>query len=440
MRSKLLSPLPRLAPGPDRNPGTPDELRWCGDAPREPALTLFAGGSGVELTSTAKADLLKQLRGGEHVELELEAITFIQRETPNRNYVRFKAGILAAFAKSFAGQPMLADHNSWELSARGGTIVASKLEHNEDGSKQIRMRLKLVKPWAVEGALDGTLDRFSIGWSRAGVVECSICNESLAKCDHWPGDRVGDKVCEAVFTAAVGTEVSGVNVPAVVGTRIDSISRLEAIDPGSLAYILAEDTTHREPDDMKNLPLLLLALSLPSTASEEDAIAAAQAQADRLKIAEGKLVNVGDRLAVVERETTARLAVDRRALIDSSITQLIAAGKLKPASELEAALRRQGGMTTKADGTIEVDVKRDVDVFSASVKDLLAVGASVTPIGAPLLAAKADPKTPPVTEAKAYLAESPESAKWLATAGITPEQFEKHGANAREIVASRRES
>lgn len=416
MRFKLQQP--RHQPHQPRDRG---ELKWCGDAPREPSCTLFSS-SGEALADADRGELLKAVRAGEVVELELEAVTFIQRDTPNRNYVRFKAGILASFAKSFAGQPMLSDHNQWELSARGGTILSSKLEHADDGSKQIRMRLRLVKPWAVEGALDGTLDRFSIGWSRTGVVECSICSESLAKCDHWPGDRVGEKVCEAVFTAAVGTEVSGVNVPAVVGTRIDSISRLEAIDPSSLADILAEDTTSEGFDTMKLFPALLAILCLPSTASEEDALKAVEDQADKLRIAEGKLSNVSERLTAIETDTKARLAAERKATIDSTIGQLIAGGKLKPGSELESALRRQG--------------ERDLDVFAATAKEMIAVGASVTPIGAPLIAATKDPVVVPATDAKAYLADAPETQKWLTAAGITPEQFEKHSGNGRAMIGA----
>lgn len=430
------SPRPKLQSQP--RPGTSREpIRWHAAAEREPLCTLYAKG-GEALDDKAKAELLRAARLGEPVELQLEAVAFVQRETPNRNYVRFKPGMLAAFAKSFEGQPMLRDHMSWQLTARGGTIVSSKLEHMPDGTKQIRMRLNLVKPWAVESALDGTLDRFSIGWSRTGPVMCSLCGESLAKCDHWPGDRGTDgKVCEAVFTAADGTEVSGVNVPAVIGTRIESISQLDAIDPSLLADILAENTTPGEPKQMKTLlAAIVTSLSLPEASTDDDALRAVEALADELKIEKAKASAHGERLATLEADSTARARADRLMIVDGGIARLLAAGKIKPGSETEAALRRQGGLTKKTDGSIDIDMKRDVGVFEASVKDLLDHGVTMTPVGAPLPATKPDPSPAAPTEAKAMVAANPTLAGMLKAAGITDEQFEKHGANGREMLAA----
>lgn len=405
------------------------DVRWCAEVPREPACVLYAKGSGTPLDEAAKEEMLRAARAGEVVSLEVEAVTFIQRDTPNRNFVRFKPGMLATFAKSFEGQPMLRDHASWSMAARGGTILASKLEHNDDGSKQIRMRLELVKPWAVEAALDGTLDRFSIGWSRTGIVECSFHCAAWSKCDCWPGDTMSDGTrMQLVFTAADGTEVSGVNVPAVVGTRIEAIQQLTAIDDGTLlADILAEHATHREQETMKPeiYAALVASLGLSATATHEEVAEAAQAQADKLKIAESKGSDVAARLAAVEKASTDRAAAERITKIDDSIAKLIAAGKLKPdpaPASLESALRRSGA--------------RDFDVFAATVADMLSVGASITPVGKPALAITADPNGGVIKDGAAFLTANPEAAKWLSKAGVTPEQFEKHGANAREIVES----
>lgn len=397
--------------------------------PRDPGCTLYAKGGGEPLDAKAKAEMMRAARAGEVVSLEVEAVTFIQRDTPNRNFVRFKPGMLATFAKSFEGQPMLRDHASWSMAARGGTIIASKLEHNEDGSKQIRMRIELVKPWAVEAALDGTLDRFSIGWSRTGVVECSFHCAAWSKCDCWPGDSMSDgSKMQLVFTAADGTEVSGVNVPAVVGTRIEAIQQLTAIDDRTLlADILAEHATAREQEimDSKLFAVLVATLGLSATATPEEVVDAAQAHADKLKIAESKSADVASRLAAVEKAATDRAAAERVSKIDESIAKLIAAGKLKPDAapgSLESALRRSGA--------------RDFDVFSATVADMLAVGASITPVGKITPALSTDPNGGVIKDGAAFLTANPEAGKWLAKAGISAEQFEKHGANAREIVES----
>lgn len=425
---------------------------WCSRPSVEP-VTLFVSGSETPITEAERKELIARVRAGEVIELELEAVTFIQRETPNRNFVRIAPKILSAFAKSFAGQPFLRDHAQDEQQARGGTIITSKLEAGDEGEKQIRMRLKLVKPWAVESALDGTLDRFSIGWHRTSPSDCSICKGPwlAPTCDHWPGllDAKTGKVAELIVTGADGTEASGVNVPAVLGTRIESISQLSAIDPGSLADILAADASPSADDEKEEAPMKLLAalisaLALPATSTEEDVLAAVNDQReeltgmrDRLTIAEAASGSVKERLAAIEVENAKRAAKDRLAAVDAGISQLIAAGKIKPGSETESALRRQGGVLKKADGTIEIDTKKDLDVFSASVADLLATGPVVTPVGAPLPANKPDPAPVAPTEAKAFLAQSPTTASWLAKAGIKPEEFEKHGENGRLHVVGR---
>jgi hypothetical protein len=416
---------PQIQPPISEQQNRGEQIRWCADAPIIEGLQLFAGGNGDPIKASDRSSLLERLRKGETVELELEAITFLQRTTPNRNYVRFKPGMLAAFAKSFEGQPMLRDHSSWSMLARGGTIVASKLEHNEDGSKQIRMRLKLVKPWAVESALDGTLDRFSIGWSRTGIVECSICEAALAKCDHWPGDRMSDgSVCEAVFTAADGTEVSGVNVPAVVGTRVQSISQLEAIDdPALLADILGTDATGSagKEHDMKTLATMIAALGLPANATEDDVAAAVQANAAKLAIAEKADAEKATKLASIEAAEKKKTEDAERIAVETAIKTLIDKGKLKPGSADETELRAFAAQS--------------MDLFAYAVKTKLGAP-SVTPVGAPLPALAVDPNPQPMTDYAAAKASNPHLAVWMKKAGISEADAEKHSAGAVETVAA----
>ena len=46
----------------------------------------------------------------------------------------------------------------------GGRILKSELVALEDGKRAIKQRIMATKPWAIENILDGTINRFSIGW------------------------------------------------------------------------------------------------------------------------------------------------------------------------------------------------------------------------------------------------------------------------------------
>lgn len=411
-----------------------NELRFCAEAPRESSCALFVGGQ--QLNEQGRLDTLKRLRDGDIIELELEAVTYIQRPTPNRNFVRFDKKILTAFAKSFTGQPFLADHASYSLASRGGTILASKAEKTEDGA-QFRQRLQLVKPWAVEGALDGTIDRFSIGWSRTAAVICSIHGGNVFRdCDCYPGAKADGKnegkVVEFVFTGADGTEVSGVNVPAVVGTGIESITQLAALDRATLAGILGDETIATPPERKNMDPKILAALNLPSNATADD-VAAAIAKLNESRTVDAAVAaNNAARLAAIEVEQKLARSTTRKTLVDATVSRLVAAGKIKPLGDVEVALRSSASRDLADD--------RDPSLFLAQSKELLDSGARVTPVGTQLPAEGADPvlahKPGVVLDGKEYLASNPGTAGWLKRAGITQEQFEKHGAGARERIAA----
>lgn len=200
----------------------------------EPAeiITLQAGGR--DLQPDERNALLARLHAGEPIRLQMAAVTFCQKKGKrNRRKIRFSDDALASFAQSFVGKPFLADHDHNDLSRRGGTILSSELVERRGGAafKQV---IELVKPWAVESALDGTLDRFSIAWHSADPVLCSVCNKPMTggwrdknPCPHYPGEEVeanGEKhIVEMLYTSAVGDETSAVNVPAVEGTSVTEI-------------------------------------------------------------------------------------------------------------------------------------------------------------------------------------------------------------------------
>lgn len=216
----------------------------------------FSGDSGA-LSTGDRDRMLREMRAGNvPTSLLVEAITFRQLETPNRSFVRFRPGMLHEFAKSFEGQPVLRDHAQRELAAVAGEIVTSKFEREEAGGKGvIRQTLRLVKPWAIEAALDGTMKRFSIGWNNTAPVLCTACEAPLVPtifgpmptCKHLPGDELdGGGFVEALVTGAEGIEVSAVTVPAVRDTGVENI---RAALSAARAWVRSRSALSADPAD-----------------------------------------------------------------------------------------------------------------------------------------------------------------------------------------------
>lgn len=192
--------------------------------------------TGSNLSADERKQLLAEVRGNPATteRLTVRAVVFLQGAEPNRNFVRFQEGALKALAESFKGRPFLRDHKQGYLDARAGTVRKSELV-TRDGKLAIEQELEIVKPWAIEGVLDGTIDRFSIGWHASQLPTCSVCSTSYKRsgifgwmfvaCEHSPGDVVevnGKKVTAEILygPGCEGIEVSAVSVPAVVGTEI----------------------------------------------------------------------------------------------------------------------------------------------------------------------------------------------------------------------------
>lgn len=223
------------------------------------------------LDSKAKAALIEAVRAGKHVELKVRATTFRQKDGhPNKNALRFKTSQLGNIASSFTGKPFLVDHAKWAQSARKGTILESEGAPLAGGWFGFRQHLHVVKPDAVISVLDGTIDAFSIGWDPRGVVICTahgVDVRSKQSCywteDCYPGKLVevdGEKkIAEYEWQTTEGLEVSGVNSPAVSGTKIENVSQLAA------ELGLTRPPNH-EPRNrpMKRFTLLLAALAIPS--------------------------------------------------------------------------------------------------------------------------------------------------------------------------------
>jgi hypothetical protein len=205
-------------------------------APPAGLLRVATDHSASTLTPGDRARLLADLRSNKGpTRILVEATVFEQGGGHNRNYVRFRPGVLRHLAASFRGVPFLRDHAQQDLAARGGTVLDSHFEPGADqGHGRIRQTIELVKPWAIEAALDGTLDRFSIGWHNTRPPVCSACGAPFALfgggggCDHLPGDEIASadgarRRVEILMTGADGVETSAVSVPAVAGTGVDGI-------------------------------------------------------------------------------------------------------------------------------------------------------------------------------------------------------------------------
>lgn len=179
-----------------------------------------------ELSTAERREMLKAVRAGDLIELDVDIVAF-RAVYPNANYMRFYDEDLLTLAATFADQPFLANHDTRQIDNRLGTIKASHLQ-----GKEIFQTIKITTRAGLEAYLQGTIDRFSIGWYYKGV-NCSICNTNWFECNHWPGQTypVGrdetPTICELFFTSPTGKETSAVNVPAVSGTRVLSTDAVQ---------------------------------------------------------------------------------------------------------------------------------------------------------------------------------------------------------------------
>ena len=308
--------------------------------------TLAIRHEGQELTAADRKALLERVRAGEAITIEFDARTFIQRETPNRKFFRFKPGALARLARSFRRAPFLRDHDDQRLEARGGTVLKSELVKS-DSEAAIFQTIQATKPWAVEGVLDGTIDRFSIGFIFSERPTCSVHGTPVFQgCSCSRGDTVDGRRVEFVVGEAEGIEVSSVNVPAVVGTGIDEVR----------AALAALDHRGGEPHPQEwKMKRVITTLGLSEAANEDQILAAIgtlqddhrrqtaelEATRERLKAAETTLAESNRQLA----EERDRLTADR---VDQRITEMKRKGAL-PAKEgrAETWLRqraKEGGL------------------------------------------------------------------------------------------------
>jgi hypothetical protein len=365
--------------------------------------------AGQALDDTTRAELIERSLRGEHVELELDLVAYVQIPgVRNRNCIRFKPGRLQSMARTGVGTPFLRNHAQYDVMSAGGTIAASKLVKSgagKDERRELHQTARLTVPWAVQAALQGVLGKFSIGWWPTAAVHCSLCDAPIQEClwkrGHWRGSEHDGAIVEFVFQDAELVETSAVNVPAVPETGVrgirsagletwptEDLDKLQAID--SLFALGAVWTVHANQDqphigeehttmaDSKSaLARINPALGLQAEASEEATLAAVSAlvkardDATRARgLAESQLADVSAArdAAVAERDT---LAAEKAALVAQTREQ--------GADEFVARAVEQG--KCPANGATAGYFRTLYLQNQAAAEESLAAAPVVTPVG-----------------------------------------------------------
>lgn len=306
-------------------------------------LALRAVGTTTALDTTTRDEMLGRAVRGEYVELEIDLLAYEQKTGErNRNAVRFRDGAMATLGRSGVNKPFLRDHNQWDVTARGGTILASKTVKLDGGHYRVEQTVRLTDPGAVQRALRGLMSSVSIGWNPTGPIECSACGKPVLErgsCWHWPGDEIPinggtEKVIvEWIYTSAELLESSEVSVPGVPSAGI------EGVRAALSAALNRGGAKPQENDKMKNLPAFVALLGLAATAGEDDVLPAVETLKKRCDA----LAAQNTELGVLQARVAAEQELAKTALAAQEQADFIAGGvkdgKLAPGSPMEASLR-----------------------------------------------------------------------------------------------------
>ncbi len=352
-------------------------------------LAMRAGGSpvGPDLRDELLAKAVKR----EYVELELD-IRAYEQEPGKRNggCFRFRDQAILKLGTSGKGTPFLRDHDWYDVTARGGNVIASQAKKVDEGHYQLFQTVLLTDPPAVERALRGNMTAVSIGADPTGPVLCSICGtEIFTDCYHWRGATVmadgAEQVVEWIYTSAVLRETSEVSIGAVDTARVNEVRANEI-----RAAILAARSHHpsvglapREEDTTPMITKLAPILLLAATATEDEVIRAVDLQRERLKLAETQRDELATQLAAAQAALAGHEERFAKQSEDDFIKAGIAEGKIVPGGQFEKQLRVYFGKDREG------------------AAQLLEAAHRVTPVGQPRQSDKAAPSGPAGTEANA---------------------------------------
>ena len=266
---------------------------WKGCPTSLPAAAFRLEGADADLKAQ-RGELISAVRGGKHLELAVNAITWRQRPAPNRRGLRLAPGQLADRVSSWRGKPFLVDHNTYKvMESSKGTILSSKLIEESAKVASFEQRLQVVKPDAVIGFLDGTLRSFSIAWFSLGDVMCTVHGVSVLSgdsCGCWPLETVmvdgKPQIVQYEFSDYEGKETSGVVVGAVSDTSVEGIRTALSAE---LPLHPARPRPPKEPKKMAIAPKLAAALKLTADADDDSAVTAATTLHTRAVTAEAEL-------------------------------------------------------------------------------------------------------------------------------------------------------
>jgi phage major head subunit gpT-like protein len=325
----------------------------CRASHDSPVLAVRAA-DGSKLTTEKRDELLAKAVAGEFVEVLIDVHSYDQKTgEQNRNFVRFRDGMMMSLGRTGRGNPFLRDHRQGDSLAVAGTINESATTKLGDGEYVVQQTAKLTAPWAVELALRGLLNAVSIGWNPTGPVLCSACDAPVfSKCYHFPGDRLkldergrkvyddnGDIVVEFIFTEAELIETSMVPIGGVRTARIDEIrAGLSALGHHlGVDFSARGDINHgdafAEEYDMDKFKKLIAILGLAATATEEEVLAAA---ANRLADANADKTELGivkSELGVLKLEVDKATAEKKKTAEEKFITDALSSGRIAKGDE-----------------------------------------------------------------------------------------------------------
>lgn len=257
----------------------------------------FDGGSTVRLAAESSAEETE----ASEKPIALDVLGYRQTTKnaidggkPNANGFRIRNGAMRAFARSFAGSPFLTGHDWGDVTKRYGTVRkgwAAEIEGSDEvGAYQ---RVEIHTRAGREAYAEGVIDRYSIGAVGAGEVMCTAHESPVwTDCYCFPGEVLEDgRIAEWEYQAAVGVELSAVNVPAVEGTGHEEVAVAELAElcgrsapPEILArrggrlglsatrpaaITMAMDHQHQPEDHHMERQEMALALGLPESATWE---------------------------------------------------------------------------------------------------------------------------------------------------------------------------
>lgn len=285
-----------------------------------------------------RRELLERVRCGEVVELLIDAQTYAQGEgVENRNFEIFSPEALESLVSTAAGTPFARDH-SLRTEDKAGHAKSAELRR-EQGVDALQERLEVVKPWAVEAALDGTMTHFSIStitpW---GDVECGYCGNPVLLCDHWPGDLVegADKHVVWIHRSAEWVERSWVVRPAVTDTGLIGWTQL---------YDLRNARARARKPERRNMNIKeLLKLSADAdenavTAKVRTLLAENEQLRARYQDLEAAATQGAEELEKVRAELADLRTAEAKREADAEIEKLVKEGRIRAEGKQEELIR-----------------------------------------------------------------------------------------------------